>query len=476
MSQALYRKYRSKSLKEIVGQAHITDVLAASLDAKRITHAYLLTGPRGVGKTSIARILAHEINKLPYNGESYLDIIEIDAASNNGVEDIRDLREKTTIAPVSAQYKIYIIDEVHMLSKPAFNALLKTLEEPPAHVVFILATTEVHKLPDTILSRTQRFHFRAIEPQAMQDHLKEIAKKEKISIDDSALALIAHRAKGSFRDGISLLDQIRTIDSKKITPEHVARSLGIAEIGAITDLVQAIMSHDLSLVISLINRLESEGVSPVIVAEQLTGELKDRIIEHPEVIDIIEKLIDVGKSFDPQLKLLAITTAATIQSSTEHKPSKTVNLAAASQDTIIATVEVAKPKNTKKTTSEIQTENVESSLKEKTQKITTPHNAPTQINWPEVLEKIRTSHPALYGVIRTAEATYTDHVLHLHFSYGLHKKKIDDAKYRQPLTEILIELYKSTPNIMTTSGKKPPKDEKARAVAAIMGGGEEVVV
>jgi len=163
MSKALYRKYRSKSLDEVIGQNHVTDILGRAIKQGRISHAYLLTGPRGVGKTSIARILAHEINKIPYDDDTTnLDIIEIDAASNNGVEDVRDLREKVQIAPVAALKKIYIIDEVHMLSKAAFNALLKTLEEPPEHVVFILATTDVDKLPATIVSRTQRFSFRAI--------------------------------------------------------------------------------------------------------------------------------------------------------------------------------------------------------------------------------------------------------------------------------------------------------------------------
>ena len=147
MSQALYRKYRSRSLDEVLGQDHVTNILRRALEQGKIAHAYLLTGPRGVGKTSVARILAHEINQLPYDEEaSHLDIIEIDAASNNGVDDIRMLREKAQVAPVSATKKIYIIDEVHMLSKPAFNALLKTLEEPPAHIVFILATTDVDKL------------------------------------------------------------------------------------------------------------------------------------------------------------------------------------------------------------------------------------------------------------------------------------------------------------------------------------------
>ena len=184
MSRAFYRKYRSKSLSEVVGQSHITDILSRSLEKGTVAHAYLFTGPRGVGKTSIARILAHEINKLPYlEDEQHLDIIEIDAASNNGVEDIRDLRDRVQLAPVSAEKKVYIIDEVHMLSKAAFNALLKTLEEPPAHVVFILATTDADKLPATIVSRTQRFNFRSITTHEATKHLAWIAKEEGFTAD-----------------------------------------------------------------------------------------------------------------------------------------------------------------------------------------------------------------------------------------------------------------------------------------------------
>ena len=183
MGQALYRKYRSKSFSEVIGQEPITDTLSKALKSDRISHAYLLTGPKGVGKTSVARIIAHEVNKLPYKGEAmHLDIIEIDAASNRRIDEIRDIREKVHIAPTSAKYKVYIIDEVHMLTKEAFNALLKTLEEPPEHCIFILATTEAHKLPETIISRTQRFNFKPVEKDKAISRLKSIAKMEKIDI------------------------------------------------------------------------------------------------------------------------------------------------------------------------------------------------------------------------------------------------------------------------------------------------------
>ncbi|MEO8691538.1 MAG: DNA polymerase III subunit gamma/tau, partial [Candidatus Saccharimonas sp.] len=227
--ETLYRKYRPKSLDEVVGQLHITNILKKALKAGNIAHAYLLTGPRGVGKTSIARILAHEINSLTYSDEStHLDIIEIDAASNNSVEDIRDLRSKVMIAPSSAKKKIYIIDEVHMLSKSAFNALLKTLEEPPSHVVFILATTDADKLPSTILSRVQRFNFRAIGEADIKLHLQSVAKSESIKIDDDALALISHNADGAIRDALSALDQVKSLSSDSITLEQVEQVLGVA--------------------------------------------------------------------------------------------------------------------------------------------------------------------------------------------------------------------------------------------------------
>lgn len=173
MGQALYRKYRTKTFAETVGQEHVTQTLENAIKQGKISHAYLLTGPRGTGKTSIARILAHEINGLPYTDEAHLDIIEIDAASNRRIDEIRDLRDRVNIAPTAAKYKVYIIDEVHMLTKEAFNALLKTLEEPPAHVVFILATTEAHKLPETIISRTQRYSLRPVPEEQVIAHLKD---------------------------------------------------------------------------------------------------------------------------------------------------------------------------------------------------------------------------------------------------------------------------------------------------------------
>ncbi|MDB5163383.1 MAG: dnaX, partial [Candidatus Saccharibacteria bacterium] len=346
MSQALYRKYRSKSLADVVGQDHITDILSRALKSDRIAHAYLLTGPRGVGKTSIARILAHEINGLPYSDDStHLDIIEIDAASNNGVEDVRDLREKVQIAPTSAAKKVYIIDEVHMLSKPAFNALLKTLEEPPAHVVFILATTDVEKLPATIVSRTQRFGFRAISPVDAVKHLKFIATEENIKVDDAALQLIAERGDGSFRDSISLLDQLSSLADEKqgITVELIETSLGLAPIKIVNDLLISVEKHDVTAIAQLLDQTANSGISATTVTDQLIHILRVGAVEKPQLLPLLDALLDVSKSSQPAMKLLSVLGSFAIQT----KPPKTAALASPVLE-ITATIEELANQATKK--------------------------------------------------------------------------------------------------------------------------------
>ena len=305
MSRALYRTYRSRSLDEIVGQSHITRILQRAIARGHIAHAYLLTGPRGVGKTSIARILAHEINGLPYTDEStHLDIIEIDAASNNSVEDIRDLRDKVQIAPTSSPKKIYIIDEVHMLSKSAFNALLKTLEEPPEHVVFILATTDADKLPATILSRVQRFNFRAISPRDAAKHLAFIAEQEKIAITSDALELIAEQGKGSFRDSISLLDQLRSLSDETIDRTMVAEVLGLAQDELVEELLAAYATADIGRAAQLIDEAEAAGTPAELLAEQLLGIARQRVIEDAALLPLLDKLLAVPRAGWPRIALL----------------------------------------------------------------------------------------------------------------------------------------------------------------------------
>lgn len=269
MYQVLYRKYRPKVFADVYGQDHVTSTLKNEIKNGRVSHAYLFTGSRGTGKTTCAKILAKAVNcensvdgepcnecevcKGLDNGSIY-DVVEIDAASNNGVDNIRDLREDANYTPSRGKYRVYIIDEVHMLSQGAFNALLKTLEEPPAHVIFILATTEVHKLPATILSRCQRFDFRRIQSETMAVRLKQVSDFEGISLDDDAAVLIARIADGALRDGLSILDQCAG-RSKSISSSLVSEVAGLAGREAMYNLSDCITAKDSSAAMSIISGL-----------------------------------------------------------------------------------------------------------------------------------------------------------------------------------------------------------------------------
>lgn len=292
MAKALYRKYRPCSLSEVVGQEQVTEVLANSLKQGKISHAYLFIGPRGTGKTSVARIFAHEINEFPYSLEDdYVDIIEIDGASNRGVDNIRELREKVVIAPTTGKYKVYIIDEVHMLTKEAFNALLKTLEEPPEHVVFIMATTDAYKVPVTITSRAQTYTFRLASAEVMRGHLRKVADTEGIKIDDAALLTIVKRGGGSFRDSLSLLDQISTLSDDLITAELVNRALGLPEDEKIRGLISSCVAGDVVEITTLLRGLLSTGVKP----ETLVEEMMRILIDEPsaESLPLLARLTEI---------------------------------------------------------------------------------------------------------------------------------------------------------------------------------------
>jgi DNA polymerase-3 subunit gamma/tau len=473
VSTALYRKYRSKSLDEIVGQSHITDILKRAIKAGRISHAYLLTGPKGVGKTSVARILAHEINGLPYSDDStHLDIIEIDAASNNGVEDVRDLREKVQIAPVSAKKKVYIIDEVHMLSKAAFNALLKTLEEPPEHIVFILATTDVDKLPATIISRTQRYGFRAISEGDAVKHLRHIADTEKIKIDDASLAIIAERGDGSFRDSISLLDQLASLaDTKEgVTAELVETTLGLAPHAVVDDLLKFVEAGDVTAIATLLNQTIADGISAVTLTQQLTLKLRELVPEKPQFLPLLDGLLDVPKSSQPALKLLSTLGSAAY----DQKPSKTAALAAPILE-VSATIKELTTQATRVKPSMKTAEPVKRPSEMKSDSTGDLVAPSADFDFNKLVDYTKKNFVALYSVLCKCAFDLKDNNLTLFALNNFYKKKLDDPKYSSHLYQSLKALgYQLT--IHTVPTPRPPHSSQAVAIAAIMGGGEEVSV
>ncbi len=326
MTQAYYRKWRPLDWDGVIGQDHVIRTLRNALTHNHITHAYLFSGPRGTGKTSTARIIAKAVNCLAddvsarpcntcdhckaINAGRFLDLIEIDAASNTSVDDVRSLREKINYSPSQGRFKVYIIDEVHMLSNAAFNALLKTLEEPPAHVIFVLATTEVHRIPATVLSRCQRHEFRRIPINYIQANLKEIAEEEGIKVDVAALTEIARQATGSMRDAISLLDQLASTGSD-VTLELTKEVLGTAASEIVISLTEAILNRDAGKGIAIINHALNNGSDPrqfgrqvvdylraVLMAKMGNMELLEAALEERNRLEVLAKRFEMSKLLD----------------------------------------------------------------------------------------------------------------------------------------------------------------------------------
>ena len=421
MGQALYRKYRPTTFKEAVGQEAVIKTLSEAISSGRISHAYLFSGSRGVGKTSIARILAHEVNQLPYDPEAvHLDIIEIDAASNRRIDEIRDLREKVHITPASAKYKVYIIDEVHMLTKEAFNALLKTLEEPPAHCIFILATTEPHKLPETIISRTQRFNFKPISKASAKAQLQNIVKSEKITIDEAALDLLAEYGDGSLRDIISALDQLNA-SSSQITTEDIHRLLGMPSEKSLETILSAISEGDAKAILSAAEAMSDQGSNPANVAKAIGHQLRrmiiDQNISQPWINTLLKELLNVAVSTSPQEALeLALLDAAALNKSTDTQKQVAVKKAEPTLKSSKPSAKAAKIEPMKKV-------------------------ADFKIDhWSELLDRIRSEAPSLYTALRLSRPTVEGGKLNLVFPFSLHQKKVKEAKHLQLIARMITEI------------------------------------
>jgi DNA polymerase-3 subunit gamma/tau len=353
MSQALYRKYRPRGWAEVIGQEHIVQTLKNAILADRIGHAYLFAGPRGTGKTTLARLLAKAVNcqntdlsKRPcnecenckaVNENRFLDLIEIDAASNTSVDDVRDLRDKINFSPSQGKYKIYIIDEVHMLSTAAFNALLKTLEEPPPHAIFVLATTEIHKIPATVLSRCQRHEFRRVPVDEIIKQLEAIAKAEKIQADDEAITVIARQAGGGLRDAISLLDQLASTGTK-ITLKLTQTVLGTATSQTVLDIVTSMLDRQASAGIEAIHTALDSGADPRALARQIVDYLRGLMLiqmgngdQVETTKDIKEKMNVHARAFSEAqvLRMIKTFNNAAVESRGGWQPSLSLELALA---------------------------------------------------------------------------------------------------------------------------------------------------
>lgn len=447
MSQALYRKYRSKTFEQVIGQEDIVRTLDNAIKSGQIGHAYLFSGPRGVGKTSIARIFAYRINGIEYtDGSMPVDIIEIDAASNRKIDEIRDLREKVKILPVELKYKVYIIDEVHMLTKEAFNALLKTLEEPPAHVIFILATTELEKLPETIVSRAQRYNFKYASESEIVNHLSNISVKENIQINEKALEQIAIHSGGSLRDSLSLLDQIRhfKLDSE-ITTSDIEESLGLPSHQLVNSLLDSLEQGETQRLIDLIKTSSDKGITANNLAKSINKEILYQLsytgnhINQKEYLDLVYALLKVDDSHSPEILLEVTLVEFCLQNSRQsvkdifqkidnidegkEKQKKVKNLKIAGSDD-----------------SEAKRAALKSDGDESKKIISKSSDMFNDDTWQNVLEDIRKRHNTIYGILRMAsieETTIDNRTISLMFKFKFHQKRISEQKNKQIIIESL---------------------------------------
>ena len=508
---ALYRRYRPQRFGELIGQEHISRVLAAAVRRDEPVHAYLFCGPRGTGKTSAARILARAVNcqnptpegdpcgvcpacRRDLAGES-MDVIEIDGASNRGIDEIRDLRERVKYAPAQEKHKIYIIDEVHMLTDAAFNALLKTLEEPPDHVVFIFATTDPHKVPLTVISRCQRFDFRRISNQEIQQHLLDVARQEEIPLTEEAAALIARKADGGMRDAVSLLDQCAGVcaggDAQQpITQEAVALLLGVVDRSFILELLQRLLERDLTGVLAQVDQLVQAGKDLRQALSDLQEAIRDTLLQvmakDPDLPDwaqaygpgrylaLLQALSDTDSRmrFAPAPRI-ALELSLMKACGLEEEPqaaSKKAGSTSAEQVTGVESSSVPGHKPGSGSAGDRPSPSIPGSVKTERSASGIERNAPALVPvekvtaaWPEVLTKLEARNPGVAELLRDSRPDRVEgRVLYLDFPPGMElflTSLSRDGQYKTLVENAVNSVCRSALSIQAFIG--PPRTDSA---------------
>lgn len=511
----LYRKYRPQSFKDIVSQDHIVQTIKNEIAINKTAHAYLFSGPRGVGKTTLARLLAKAVNCENRQDGTFepcktcsscqeitagrnIDVLEIDAASHTGVENVREnIIESVQFKPTKSKYKVFIIDEIHMLSASSFNALLKTLEEPPAHIIFILATTELHKLPATIISRCQRFTFKKVPYEPMRERLEMICKEEKVKIDADVLDRVINKSDGCLRDAESLLGQILSLNLKKISAEDALLILPTSPVGITLEFLEAVLNNHPSAAIQLLQRLIEEGIHidqfthelielvRTILILQVTNDTKNITTEYSEEMAKRVKKIAANTVSSALTKLMEALLQKRLQIKTSPLPQLplelliiefTADISGTKENTIVEKESSASLPSEQKSVPE--THRLSNSIKQAVAHVL--HHVPNitleqvQAAWSKVVEKIGAHNPSLTFILNMCQLTHIDHDgLRLSLPYSLHKEKLEEPKNRQAIEAALAELFSEKIRIVcevTSTQETTNHDQDLDSLAVAFGG------